>query len=463
MVATAICAPAILLALRNSNWLVDYLFFVVALNRGVRRMVDYQNGYFDKYSLISLTPIIVCGLATLVVLLHLNTRRRLGQATSETLWIYGLAVLGAFFIGLVNVRLGAVYALGEYIAPIGLLGYAAMHAKEPSVLSRWSNSVAFSTAVVAAYGIYQYYTIPPWDAFWVRAVGFEGYLGNLKPTEMTLFSTMAERGPAASYLCGGLILLLLRPKTLGVFRWPTIALVATAMLLTYSRTVVIWTALAVIVFPLINRGTAILPIAILALLVAAIGPSILSRLPSAEKITSRVSTIGAIQNDGSFKIRLFLIKTTLKSSLQEPFGLGIGSHGLAQRVGKANRGGSGDSTGYIQTLRTFGWIGFFMIVILLYKLWKRSSDLVQSEMDDANVRLFRAWFISGMVALFSGDWMFTATFFWVLAGHCLGLYDLALEEEMADDEAESDLEHDEFDLSQFGSPIPPQQYANSLS
>ncbi|EMI42501.1 transmembrane protein [Rhodopirellula sp. SWK7] len=467
MVATAVCVPAIALAIRGSSWLVDYLFFVVALNRGVRRMIDYQNGYFDKYSLISLTPIIVGGLATLVVLLQLNGKQRLGRTSTNLLYLYGIAVAGAFAIGFINVRFGAVYALGEYIAPIGLIGFAAMYADTPSVLDRWCRSVAISVAIVAAYGIYQFYTIPPWDAFWVRSVGFEGYLGTLEPTKMTLYSTMAERGPAAAYLCGGLILLILRPGTFGIFRWPMAVLVLTAMLLTYSRTTIIWAGLALILYPLINRGTGMLPIAAIALLAAAAGPSLMNRLPGAESVANRVSTIGSIQDDGSFKGRLILLKMALRHSVVEPLGLGIGSHGLAARVGKASRAGEGDTTGYVEILRTFGWIGFLMIVTLLYKLWKRSSDLARVELDDSNVLLFRAWFISGMVALFSGNWMFTATFFWVLAGHCLGLYDLALDAELdTEDEYEDpdvDYSSEDLQVATLGSLFPEQPYANSLS
>ena len=75
IVAFSICLPALVMAAQRSTWLIDYLFFVVVLNRGIRRMVDYQNGEFNSLSLISLTPIIVGGLATLVVLIELNGSR----------------------------------------------------------------------------------------------------------------------------------------------------------------------------------------------------------------------------------------------------------------------------------------------------------------------------------------------------------------------------------------------------
>lgn len=425
LVAMMLCLPAVIMVAQRSSWLVDYLFFVVALNRGVRRFVDYCNGYFNEYSPISLTPLIVGGLATFVVLLELTGReKRLGYGTSVGLYRYGLVVVTAFIVGYINVRFGAVYAMGDYIAPIGLIGFGAIYCDRPETVGRWCDSVALSAVVVAAYGLWQFYTIPPWDAFWVRAVKFEGYLGSLEPTKMTLFSTMAERGPAASYLCSALILLVLRPGTLLWFRWPAAGLVMVAMLLTYSRTTVIQASLACLVFPIINRGTGVMPVVLLFLLFTFFGESILSRLPGASMATQRLSSISNIQEDGSFLGRIQIIAVTFSASLTQPFGLGIGSHGLASRVSSNASGASGDSSGYIEALRTFGWVGFMVVANVLYRVWRSSTELQRGLLDDSNVALFRAWFVAGMAAFFSGNWMFTATFFWVLAGYCLGKVDL---------------------------------------
>ncbi len=71
LVAALICFPALLFGLRGSSWLVDYLFFVVALNRGIRAS-SIIKWIFNPYSMISLTPIIVGGIAALVVVKQLN-------------------------------------------------------------------------------------------------------------------------------------------------------------------------------------------------------------------------------------------------------------------------------------------------------------------------------------------------------------------------------------------------------
>lgn len=437
LVTLAICLPAAILASQRSPWIVDYLFFVVALNRGIRRIVDYNNGYFNQYSFISLTPIIVGGFAVFVVLAEHNGRSNsLSRSTLRAIYCYGFATALAFVVGFINIGFGAVYALGDYIAPIGLIGFGALHAHRDDILDRWCNSVALSGLVVAVYGIWQFYTIPPWDAFWVRSVSFEGYLGELEPTKMTLFSTMSDRGPAATYLCGCLILVALRPKTLGPFRWPAAAVILLAMLLTYSRTTVIQASLAAILFPLLNRGAGGISTTTIVILFLLFGETLLQNLPGSGMAGKRVATIGSIQDDGSFIGRMMLLKIAASQSLSEPLGLGLGSHGLASRVSTGMATGITDSTGYVEALRTYGWLGFLLIAYVFWLTWRATRVVLAAGLTDSNLFLFRAWYISGLVAAFSGSWFFTATFFWVLAGYCLAKADEV--EESLDDY--SDLE-----------------------
>jgi putative inorganic carbon (HCO3(-)) transporter len=418
--AVLICVPALVFALQRSSWLVDYLFFVLAFNRGIRRVIDYQNGQFNQYSWISLTPIIVGGLAVAVVVLELNrSSESFSHSTIKCIKRYGLAVALAFMVGLYNARFAAVYALGDFIAPIGLLGFGSLYANRTEVIDRWCNSIALTGLLVAIYGIYQFYTIPPWDAFWVRAVEFEGYLGELAPTKMTLFSTLAERGPAASYLCNCLIIVLLRPKTLLYLKIPAVLVITVAMMFTYVRTAVIQVLTALILYPLVNRGVGRSTLVIVSVVTFALGELAAQSIPGAAQVTERLSTLSNIHNDGSFRGRISIIGVTFAESLREPWGIGIGSHGVASRVGQASISGSGDSSGYVEVLRTFGWIGFLLVVSVFWVLWVKSRELIVTGIDDKNIFLFRAWFISALVASFSGNLILQPIFFWVLAGYCL--------------------------------------------
>lgn len=433
-VALAMCFPAFFLAARRSPWLMEYLILVVAANRGVRRFVDYQQGFFDPYSPISLTPIVVSGFAALLVFqLYQRKSHRLGRTSRKVIRWYLIAIGLAFAVGLVRNRLGAVYELGGYLAPLGMMGMAMMFSDQPKVIRRWTLSAALIGVGVAGYGLWQFYTIPPWDAFWVRAVGFEGYLGTLEPTKMTLFATLPERGPAAMFFAGTLIILLLGPRLLGPLRWPAAALVLAAMLFTYSRTTVIHVTLACAAFPVVSRGKGLGIIVVIGLVFVLGGDRLLGFLPNQEFVADRYATLGAIQDDGSFQGRIKLLGIALGHAATEPLGLGLGSHGLAGRVGGG--GGEGDSTGFLVALRTFGWHGFILMVMVLRQLWISSTKVLDERPNDRNTALFRAWFVSGIVVLFSGNWLAGASFFWVLGGYVVGQAD-QLAQEQADRESD---------------------------
>lgn len=424
-IALMICLPALLMAARRSSWIVDYFVVVYALNRGIRRIVDYSQGAFDPFSPISLSQLVVGGLTALVVIdLYRKNSNRIGSTGRKVLSWYLVAVGYAFAVGLFFNRLSAVYELGKAIAPIGLLGMSILYADQPKVIARWAVSAVLTGIFVAAYGLWQFYTIPPWDAFWVRSVGFEGYLGTLQSTKMTLFSTMHERGPAAMFLAGTLIMILLRPKMLGPMKWPMAGLVLMAMLYTYSRTTVIHVALAAAALPVVARGKGLSVIVIVGILFAFAGDTLLSFLPSSEVVKDRYATIGSIQEDGSFQGRIQFIQIAAGQALTQPLGIGLGSHGMGSRLQGGQQTGVGDSSGYLEILRSYGILGFVLIVAILRQLWLSSSVVLRENPGDRDAALFRAWFVSGMVVLFSGNWLGGVSYFWVLGGYVIGRADV---------------------------------------
>jgi putative inorganic carbon (HCO3(-)) transporter len=429
-----VSAIGAVLAVSRSSWFVDYAFLVIAFNRCIRRMVDYHNGEFNPYSLISLTPLVVCGFATLMVVGTIIRSSSFAEAKlRETLLPYAIAVAFAFVVGLFNARLGAVYSLGDYLAPIGLLAFGSWFSHDQRICDRWCRNFCLIVFIVAVYGLWQFYTIPPWDAFWLLAVDFDGYMGEPEPTKMTLFSTLQERGPAGMFMAGGVILLMLRGAFSHLFRWPMAAVIGYAMLLTYTRTSVILCVAACLLFPLLNRNASLRVILGSVVFLAAFIPVIVQQLPGSEHAIQRVSTLARIQDDSSFQGRLRSFRESLSKAVFEPLGLGLGSHGLAGKVSSATESGAGDSTGYVQTLRTFGWIGTILVVITLVRLWRNSNTALLQGSGDSTVSFYRAWFSAGMVVFYSGDWLFTATFFWVLGGYVIGRVSNADYEEIEHD------------------------------
>ena len=95
----------------------------------------------------------------------------------------------------------------------------------------------------------------------MRAVGFEGYLGNLEPTKMAVFSTMAERGVLGGYLGFAVVPMILAPKWRPL-SWFGVILVISVILLAGTRTGIILAVLSTMVYVMVNRGTGFWQLAI---------------------------------------------------------------------------------------------------------------------------------------------------------------------------------------------------------
>jgi putative inorganic carbon (hco3(-)) transporter len=191
--------PGFILAVRGSSYLVDYTTFIFVFNREIRRLVDYYNHQFNAFSLISLTPLAMLALLFMGFLGRFN----LLHTRAKQIFLMLLGAIGyGFVIGITRNGAACIYQGAQYLSTIGLMGYAATSPADDKTADRWLRTAALAGILAAAYGWYQYYTIPDWDAFWVRQVGFVNYLGGqLVSTKMWVFSTFAERGTCAIYMC----------------------------------------------------------------------------------------------------------------------------------------------------------------------------------------------------------------------------------------------------------------------
>ena len=85
-------------------------------------------------------------------------------------------------------------------------------------------------------------------------MGFEGYLGILEPTKMTVFSTMAERGVLGGFLGFAVVPMILASKWRPL-SWFGVILVLSVILLAETRTGLILAVLSTMVYVMVNRGT----------------------------------------------------------------------------------------------------------------------------------------------------------------------------------------------------------------
>ena len=417
LISILVVLPAFYLAASRSSYLLDYVFFVVALNRGIRRLVDYYiNEAFNPLSTISLTPLVVSALLLLPVLGRIN---QLSPKTRKIAGLITLALGHGLVVGVLNSGIGAVYSMGEWMAGFGAFLFAATAPVSSATADRWLKSSGYAALLVALYGWYQYLTIPPWDAFWVTEVKFVGYLGQLRPTEMSVFSTMHERGPCASFLAWAAIPMILNSRWRILGGWLTILLLFSVVLLTFSRSMLIIVALVALLQPALSKGRGLGRVLFFAALLSLGANYGLEHMPGAERIQQRFETVKDIQNDGSYQGRLEILTTGIPWVLKHPLGLGLGSSGFgASRMGGGPKEGWCDS-GYIEVFSQFGWIGGLAFFAAMAKIWTELSSRIRRGGRDPFLFTGRAVLLGCLVFLYVGNVFGSFSLFWVFLGIAL--------------------------------------------
>ena len=418
VVAAIIIGIGVFFAFQRSSFLIDYVVIVFVFNRGLRRILDYNAGAFNPLSPVSLTPLAI----TMLMLLPFLGRFHVLPKSHKTILTCFLVAMGyGFAIGFVRVQFAAIYALAEVLAPIAMFGYILTLGADQETKDRWLRTSAWCAIIASVYGWYQYFTIPPWDAFWVRAVGFEGYMGILEPTKMSVFSTMAERGVFGGFLGLVIVPMIISPKWRTPLSWIGVILVLSNILLAQTRTGIILATFTILVYVMINKGTGLFQMLIA---MAVIGGAVwfgMDKMPGAEKLKDRFSTLGNMQEDGSFQARMDIYSYGISTILLNPLGFGLGATGISSRIN------TGDETntaviadaGYVEIVAQYGWLGAILIVYALWAMWKQLAIRFKIGYRPTEVLLARAFIIALIPACFVGNVITQFSILWIIFGSAL--------------------------------------------
>jgi putative inorganic carbon (hco3(-)) transporter len=417
-VSAALVLPAILFAAGGSSLLVDYTIFLYVFNREIRRVLDWSQGSFNPFSPIVLVPLI----ATCLLLLPVFGRFRFLHSTPKLIFIlFFLAIGYGTLVGLARNGVAAVYAASEYLSPVALMGFTATAPVYDSTADRWIKNAGWLTVAACLYGWYQYVTIPPWDAFWVEQVGFVGYLGKPAPFEMTVFATFAERGPCASFLAMTVICIIVSRRWRVVLGWPESLLILSTIVLTFVRTGLILVAVGVLIHPIINRGKSGLSIVVLLAVIAAASTLGLNRIPNSDRINRRLSTLGNLQEDGSYRGRADIANVGAKLMISNPAGFGIGSSGLGGRLNSGSVKSEsviGDN-GYFEVLTSVGVPGGICLAAAFFLLWRHLSICARFGFADDYIALSRTFLIVFVIGMFIGNYFSGLSVMWIVFGRAL--------------------------------------------
>jgi putative inorganic carbon (hco3(-)) transporter len=410
-----IIVPGLLFALRGSSYIVDYTILVFVFNREIRRMVDYSNHQFNAFSLISLTPLLMLGLLFTAFVWNFKMLHR----NVQQIFVLMLAAVGyGMIIGLWRNGVASIYQGAQYLSTLGLMGYVAISPANDETADRWLRTAGFAGVLAALYGWYQYLVVPDWDAFWVQQVGFVGYLGQLEPTKMTVFSTFAERGVCALYLALVAIPMLVSKRWRVAFGLPEVLLLLSCIFLTYSRSGIIVVLLGAVLYPILNGGKNTGRIVIICALVVAVLFVSASKIPGADRITTRFQSLLHMQDDGSFKGRLQIAQVSWPNVIQNPAGFGIGSSGLA---GRLNGGGAAVITdnGWLEMMMSLGIPGFLLFASGLALIWRYFSLLGRFGIQDDYLGLARTFFVAALVFNWTNNFFIEFTVMWIAFGRAL--------------------------------------------
>lgn len=421
-----VVAPAVAMALLRSMWLVDYTIVVLAFNRGLRRIVDYYvNDQFNPQSPISLSPLLVAMLLLVPVVLNF---RSLAPRVQRMFEVFIVTLVLGFLAGFIYNRFAAIYGLAEWLSAFAAMAFAATQPATRAVADRWIKTAGWAAMGVAAYGWWQYYTIPVWDAMWLEQSGMQGYMGQPIPTQMTLFSTMNERGPCATFLAWAAIPMILDRRWRNVGGWLSVAFLLATIFLTGTRSMFVITALVAVVYPALARGRGVLQLLMLGGLLVVTFTYLVDKIPGAERFSQRYEADSLYGEGSSFKGRLEIYRMGAIVIATNPLGLGLGSSGMGKRA-DANKGESiqtvGDS-GYVQMFTQFGWAGgvcFFAMLWMLWRelteRWQRGVRLVGPDGVDRFIPVARALLIGSIVFLFVGNIFAGFSLIWLVFGRAI--------------------------------------------
>ncbi|ASA26025.1 O-antigen ligase family protein [Paenibacillus donghaensis] len=355
VVLAGILFPALLLALVRPRQLVPYTLLIWAVAPELRRISDWSEGVYHSVSLLSLAPLLTGATLVIPVLKEIH---RIQKSSTRIILLFAVALGYGALIGLAKNGMGSVYDLANYIVPLLLLPYFAVTRFKAKDIDRLLYAYANIAVLVAIYGIVQYLTVPPWDAFWMRNADMIS-IGTPYPLEVRVFSTLNSPGPAATFLVFALVPMILEKRWQGTLRWIGVLLVVICLLTTLVRSA--WLVLLVMLLVYIasssskGKWKSLLQLVFVAAALFWIVP----KLPGAEGLVARVETLTSVSEDHSYNERLSLWQNMLPMVASNPVGQGIGSVGQGTKIGNAGELGEYGNmdNGVIALLLTFGVLG----------------------------------------------------------------------------------------------------------
>lgn len=331
---------------------VVFTWVIWFLSPFIRRVVDYQLGWQDP-SLILLAPYLVAGVSFFTVLRHLPL---VLEKKYVPFLLTALGIMVGFLVGITRVSIfSATNQLLQWMVPVMFGFHLAVTWQEyPVFRVRFKQVFTLGLLVMGLYALYQFFVLAEWDRFWMRNVQM-GSIGAPRPFYVRVFSTM--NSPAAfAYVTIPALLLMFYRTRLGSL----LAVIPGFAGFMLSLVRAAWGGWVVGLAYVAWKSTSRMRSRLVALLVIG-GVVVLPLLTTGlilDKISTRVSTLGDLSSDGSFRTRLAAYQGVAGRIFTDPIGYGLGgAAGSAQKVGNDYSAAGVLDSALLAIPLELGWLG----------------------------------------------------------------------------------------------------------
>jgi putative inorganic carbon (HCO3(-)) transporter len=311
----------------------------------------------------------------------------------------------------------AAFALFAYLVAVGcfVIGYT-----EPLTFDSMTLRPVLLVAVppIAVYGILQYAgPLPSWDVAWIREVQDTLVsIGAPQAGHIRVFGTLNSPGTFGAVL-GIAAVGFLAQRRFDIAKLGGMALVLTALMLTFVRGAWVSFIAATVVTLLASRGAAgkrVLPLGgalVVALAIFA------GQNSTGASIVGRANTLTSLGADTSAQARVATPLQLLPEALSSPIGHGLGSAGEASRLAASSALRSTDN-GYLSLIYQLGPFGALLVVVAAGAAGIRAiGNLVRHRSDPFDVLVVGLLGYFG-VGMLTGDLLYgiTGMILWYLLG-----------------------------------------------
>jgi hypothetical protein len=353
--------------------LVCWLFFLTPM---LRRMIEFR-AQANNAAFIMISPLVACWAGLGILRGQVSSIRNARLRT----WLFVvIALLYGTAVGIL--QNGPAAAIQDWLgwsSPICFAVYLYVqreHAK--GLLSSFRANMIAGTIFMGLYGLWQFFFITPWDAFWMETTTLTS-IGSPDSMQVRVFSTMNTPQPLADFLLCGLFLSLAAKGRARFIATPLSILVVG---LSMSRSAWVCGAIGLVLLSLemtlrqrlrlIGSVAACLLALFFALQLPGIG----------DTLSRRMGTFSSLREDGSVKDRLANQQEAITAFQDSPFGLGMGVDAMHDRIsatyGVPPAGFIIGDNGIEAALLSFGWFGSLIFVIgfggAVITVWRQSQD-----------------------------------------------------------------------------------------